>query len=216
MTEQQRAFVLLKLHYDTSSSLSELLNKEMQNFGLSENEKQAEQNSIETLFYAGIKNLNENQFKNFLKTIDDNKYNKKEVLKKLFFYEIDEEYHENILKFFEYYRSSNKSIDVGDLDESFRGVQVATRDNFNTIINQGYTGDWVIKPENIKPFRIQIASMNDNGHFPRGWYINADITDIQPVTYDEQVRHRIFITNAVLVNTGNRNVKFNMNPVKYI
>ncbi len=58
--------------------------------------------------------------------------------------------------------------------------------------------------------------MNDGGVFPRGYYLNADIADIQPIQYNDQIRYRVFITNPVIINTGNRNVRFNLNPVRYI
>ena len=95
-------------------------------------------------------------------------------------------------------------------------VQVASRDNFNTIINQGWTGDWDLTPEYIEPRRVQVASMNDNGAFPRGCYLNADIIDMRPIQYPDKIRYRLFIANPVIINTGNRNVRFTSNPVRHI
>lgn len=102
-----------------------------------------------------------------------------------------------------------------NLDAVFRGVQVTSRDNFNTIIEQGWTGDWDFQPANLHTQRVQVASMNETGPFPRGYYLNADITDIQPIVDDNGVRHRIFIANPQIINSGNRNVKFIANPVSY-
>ena len=93
---------------------------------------------------------------------------------------------------------------------------MATRDDFNKILIDGYTGDWVVSPANIYPFRIQIASMNETGNYPRGYFINADIDRIDEVYWGQQLRHRIFIKNAKIINSGNSNIKFNMNPVSYI
>ncbi len=78
--------------------------------------------------------------------------------------------------------------------------------------------DWGLDTytDNIEPKRIQIASMNDSGNYRRGCYMNADIIDIKPITHGDQIRYRVFISNPIIVNTGNRNVRFNLNPVKYI
>ena len=119
------------------------------------------------------------------------------------FYEIKQEYQDKIILFLEDNSISNESFDVGDLDTDFKGVQVATNDDFNMILNRGWTGDWVLSPSSINPRRIQIASMNEAGNFPRGYYINADIINIEPINYGEQIRYRVFILNPVIVNTGN-------------
>ena len=58
--------------------------------------------------------------------------------------------------------------------------------------------------------------MNETGTFPRGYYLNADIVRVEPIKYGDQIRYRVFISNPVVINTGNRNVKFNVNPVRYI
>ena len=216
MTRQQRAYLLMQLHSTVSSERAERLNSEILNLGVAQNEIQTQLLNIETAFNNGIRNLNSNQLNNLLKLVQQNGLRKEDIQRRLIFYEINEEYHEDIIQFFEDYIQSEESIDVSDLDKDFRGVQVASRDNFNKIINQGWTGDWVLTPENIEPRRIQVASMNDEGIFPRGYYLNADIIDMQPIPYDDQVRYRIFIANPIIINTGNRNVKFNLNPVRYI
>ncbi len=216
MTGHQRAFLTLLLHETPIANRVELMNSEIKNFGLSESEIQVEKYNIEKLFNLGIKNLNTNQLNNILKLINENNFIRDDIIKRLTFYEINQDYHDNIVQFFEYNVEANEMIDVDNLDNEFKGVQVATRDNFNTVLNQGWTGDWILTPENIEPKRIQIASMNDTGNFHRGYYINADIRDIQPISYRDQIRYRIFIDNPVIINTGNRNVRFNLNPVKYI
>jgi hypothetical protein len=216
MTRQQRAYLLYILHGTPIANRSGVLNSEIQNFGLPENEVHDESNRITNVFNFGIKNINTNQLSNILKLTHADKFSQDIIKKRLVFYEINQEYHNNILQFFEDYIDANAMIDVGNLDNKFKGVQVATRDNFNTVINQGWTGDWILTPDNIEPKRIQIASMNDSGNFPRGCYINADIKDIRPVVYGGQIRYRVFISNPIIINTGNRNVRFNLNPVKYI
>jgi hypothetical protein len=216
MTPHQRAYLLMQLHKTLSNQRTEVLNSEISNFGLTEIRKQKEIEEIEKCFKNGIGNLNSNQLSNLLKIAQEKDLNDTDIKTKLGFYEIAEEYNNNILEFFQDYIRSNKEIVVDKLDKNFKGVQVATRDNFNAVINQGWTGDWDLQPENIDPKRIQIASMNETGSFPRGSYINADIIDIKPIQYGSKIRYRIFISNPVIINTGNRNVKFNNNPVRYI
>jgi len=216
MKGQQRSYILMLLHSLPERERYERLNSEMRHLGISDIHFQKELLDIEDVFNNGIKKLNSNQLNNILIQIQQNGVNMNYISQRLDFFEIDKKYHENIIQFFQEYISADKIIDVGDLDAEFRGVQVASRDNFNTIINQGWTGDWVLTPENIDPLRVQVASMNNNGIFPRGYYLNADIIDIQPIQYKGQIRYRIFITNPIIINTGNRNVKFNLNPVRYI
>lgn len=216
MTGQQRAYILMLLHSLPHSERQYRLTSEIRHIGFSDNDLETELSNIENDFKNGIGSLNPNQLNNILIQTQQTGGNPDEIKRRLNFYEIKEDYHENILQFFHDYIQSEKPIDVGDLDTEFRGVQVASRDNFNTIINQGWTGDWVLTPENIEPRRVQVASMNNNGVFPRGYYLNADIVDIQPIQSVDQIRYRIFIANPVITNTGNRNVKFNLNPVRYI
>jgi hypothetical protein len=76
-----------------------------------------------------------------LKELILNKTSEAEIINKLNYYQINFEYHSSILIFLESYSTTTKSIDVNDIDLDFEGVQVATRDDFNMIINNGYTGD---------------------------------------------------------------------------
>jgi hypothetical protein len=39
---------------------------------------------------------------------------------------------------------------------------------------------------------------------------------IDEVYWGQKLRHRIFIKNAKIINSGNSNIKFKMNPVSYI
>jgi hypothetical protein len=82
-----------------------------------------------------------------------------------------------------------------------------------------------LSPENIIPKRVQIASMNKDGAYPRGWYINADIIDMQPFQYQTkskneeisfETRYRLLIDNHQLIYSGNPNIKFKQNSVAYI
>lgn len=216
MTERQRAYLLMLLYSLPISNRHERMISEIKHFGLSDIDLQAELINIENSFTNGVHNLNANQLNNILTQVRQNGVNPEIIIKRLEFYEINKEFHENIIQFFQDYTQTYEPIDVGELDAEFRGVQVASRDDFNTIINKGWTGDWDLNPDNINPKRVQVASMNDDGAFPRGCYLNADIIDIQPIQYPDKIRYRLFIANPVTINTGNRNVKFIAQPVRYI
>lgn len=207
MNKIQKSSLLLQLHTKNEEEISNVLN------GLSEEDSLI----LNHVYNNGIKHLNANQLKNILNQIDENhQHNQNDIKSRLNFYEISEQYFENIMSFFEGYKLSLEPICVEDLDEGFRGVQVATRDDFNKILADGYTGDWVLSPENIETRKVQIASMNETGNYPRGYFINADIKKIEQVYKRTQLRHRIFIENPKIIHSGNNNIKFNINPVRYI
>lgn len=216
MTAGQRAYLLMLLFSVPRNDRNERLSSEMTHFGLSDSELQLEQINIESAFNNGIRHLNLNQLNNILSKMPQNGVTPDYIRRRLEFFEINKDFHENIIQFFQDYVQVGESIDVGDLDPEFHGIQVASRDNFNTIINQGWTGDWDLNPENIDPRRVQVASMNDDGAFPRGYYLNADIIDIKPIQYPDKTRYRLFIANPVVINTGNRNVRFISQPVRHI
>ena len=215
MTAQQKAFLLKLLHSLPANERHESLNSEIRNLGLLENDLQGAVLDIEKAFIHGIRNLNTKQLDSLLTTVQ-NEFNISEVKRRLSYFEIDESFHENIIQFFQDHIQASQPIDVEDLDLKFKGLQVASTDDFNTIINQGWTGDWAFNPENITIKRVQVASMNETGQFPRGYYLNADIRKIQPINYDGKTRYRIFIENTIITNTGNRNVRFIAQPVRYI
>ncbi len=216
MKNKQIANVLYKLHGDKTTNIDEVLDEELSYFNLNSPQKLKFHSEINQKFLNGIKHLNQNQLSNILEKTNFSGFDEEMIKSRLKFYEIDKMYFEEILSFFKDYIASSVAIDVSDIDDEFKGVQVASRDDFNRIINQGWTGDWVITPSSVKHNRVQVASMNETGRFPRGHYLNAEIEDISPIEYGDQTRYRIFISNPVIIDSGNRNVKFNLNPVKYI
>jgi hypothetical protein len=216
MTAQQKAYLLRLLHTLPFIDRPSRLLTEISHFGISQNEMQSSVLEVENLFEKGIGNLNSNQLNNLLTFTQGNEVSHENIKRKLDFYEVDKKYQSHILEFLRDFTEANVSVDSGDLDKQFRGVQVASRDNFNTIINQGWTGDWDLNPNNIDPRRVQIASMNEDGLFPRGYYLNADIIDIQPIQHFDSIRYRLFIANPEIINSGNRNVKFIAQPVRYM
>ena len=171
MTRQQRAYLTNLIFCTPAEKRTAVLETEIKNFGIQQSEIQSEIENIFNFYNQGIKNTNLKQLSNLLDLIKDNEFNKFKIKDKLDFYEVKEEYQNQIILFLEDVLLSNMIVDVGDLDIEFKGVQVATNDDFNMMLNRGWTGDWVLAPENIKPRRIQIASMNESGNFPRGCYI---------------------------------------------
>lgn len=218
INKKQRALLLLELHVQNNNKESDkLINDSFLEFGLfDENQINSEKEIILLKYKTGIKNLNKNQLNNLLNLIIENNYSETDIKNKLKFYDINKDYHLNILEFFKDFEEANKIIYVDKLDDNFKGLQVATRDSFNEIIKLGWTGDWIISPESLRTNMIQIASMSETGNHTRGSYINAEILKIEPKDYNGQTRYRIFINNPIIINTGNRNIKFNNNPVKYI
>lgn len=215
MTTSQKVYLLFKLHSIPESKRNEFLHIEMKNFALTENEIEIEYNNVLSEFNSSIGILNSKQFENLIGE-EQIKHDITNIRRRLGIYEIKEDYQENIVFFFQNFAKANEAIDVNELDLEFKGIQVASRDNFNTIINQGWTGDWDLNPENISIRNVQVASMNDDGQFPRGYYLNAEIVKIEAINYPEKIRYRIFISNPKIINTGNRNVKFIAQPVRYI
>lgn len=215
MTEFQQVYLLSNLHSIPITKRNDFLISEMKNFALSNNEIQSESKNILSEFSNGIGSLNCKQFENLIKE-EQIKSDISNIRRRLGIYEIKKDFHENIVMFFQSYAKTNEPIDVSELDLEFKGIQVASRDNFNNIINQGWTGDWDLNPENIIIQNVQVASMNEDGQFHRGYYLNAEIIKIEPINYPEKIRYRIFISNPKIINTGNRNVKFIAQPVRYI
>lgn len=141
---------------------------------------------------------------------------KARLSERVLFYGGSEENVISILNFYEDYLEFAKGVQVEELDEDFSGVQIATRDNLIDIRNSGYTGYWKINPKRVRYARIQLASMAGEGSTPRGYYLNAEVDGIEPVKTNEGIRYKVKIKNAVIVNSGNPNVKFKRSPVTYI
>lgn len=216
MTEQQKHHLLALLHSKPFVERKKSIDSEIKHFGISEVNIESEISNVENEFANGIKNLNANQLNNLMERVQRNGLEIESLRERLFYYDISEDFHQNIFDFFHSYFQSYKPVDVGELDTEFKGVQVASRDDFNKIINQGWTGDWTLNPDNINPLRVQIASMNESGNFPRGFYLNADISKIEAIPYGQEMKYKLFISNPVIINTGNKNVKFIAQPVRYI
>ncbi len=138
------------------------------------------------------------------------------LTQRILFYGGNETIVTSILNFYEDYLLVANGISVTDLESDFSGVQIATRDNLIDIRNSGYTGYWKINPKRVRNARIQLASMASEGSTPRGYYLNAEVEGIEPVNTNEGIRYKVKIKNAVIINSGNPNVKFKRSPVTYI
>lgn len=212
----QKASLLKVLHATQQTQRAEVTNQQMHNYGLSQEEITVELLNIQNDFDNGIGNLNANQLESIFNLLK-NHSSEEAISQRLNFFEIDEAYQDNIIRFFNDYRLSYTPISVNDLETSFHGVQVATRDDFNSLIAQGWTGDWIIDPKRNIHNRLQIASFNDTGNYIRGWYINADIIKTVLIPNGtSKGKYEIHFTNPQIINSGNRNVKFRENPVAYL
>jgi hypothetical protein len=216
---------LLELLHSTNSDRREFTIKSiLPSYQISAANLDNQTQKVLELFNTGIANLNHNQLKNLI-DLTSKGFSGSSVINRLEFYQIESSFHQNILNFLENYKSITNAVEVSELDPEFEGVQVATRDSFDKILNDGYTGDWVLTPLKINPLRVQIASMNEEGIYKRGWYINADITLITPHQNEKidnkgniklQTRYRLHIANPEIINSGNPNVKFTERAVRYI
>ena len=77
--------------------------------------------------------MNPKQFDNLITIAKDKNLDENEIVNKLKFYEIDKIYQNYIIKFLKGYNQANKQIEVSKMDSDFKGVQVATNDDFNKI-----------------------------------------------------------------------------------
>lgn len=215
MTSVQTTSLLLILHATPKSSREALLNRKLNNIGMAAENIPTAKAEVMALFDDGIGKLNPQQLNNIIDDWSRN-HTSERVVDKLNYYGITEAAQHAILDYLEGYMVLSASLPVADMDTNFEGLQVATRDSFNKLLTDGYSGFWIINPDNVKPLRLQIASMNDNGPHPRGWYIQADISKFEEVEYEGQKRYVIHFTNAIAIDSGYRNIKFNQQPVTYI
>ena len=139
-----------------------------------------------------------------------------DIEKRMVYYGSAEESIAALVAFSQVYENYSKGLNVQDLETDFVGVQIATRDSLLDIRNQGYTGYWRLNPRRVKNRRIQLASMADGGPTPRGYYLNAEVVELEEVETNDGVRYKVVLANAVVKNSGNPNVKFNRTPVTYI
>ena len=136
-------------------------------FEISESDKEMAIQKILDDYKIGISNLNPMQFDNLIQIANNKILDEIKIVDKLNFYEVDKKHHNYIVDFLNGYHQSNKQIEVSKIDSNFKGVQVATNDDFNKILELGFTGNWVLDPNNVKPRRIQIASMSETGSYTR-------------------------------------------------
>lgn len=218
MNDIQKAYILNQLPQMPHQQRLDFVESQLHFFGLAKQEIKVSTREVMDEFENGLGTLLEKQFSTLKDRFNVAKNNHESLKIMLDHFEVNESSQKLILQFFDSLQKSQKEVDIIDLDDSFSGIQVVTDGDFNTILNQGWSGEWVVELGKIKSrgiTRIQIASMKDNGPFPRGFYINADIVNIVP-TPNMDGRYRFHFSNPQIINSGNRNVKFNQNPVRYI
>ncbi len=216
MTIKQHTFLILTLFKSNTNDLEKEISNLILDFEISESDIEMTKQKILDDYKLGVSNLNSKQFDNLIQIAKNKILDEIQIVDKLNFYEVDKKHHNHIVNFLKGYHQSNKQIEVSKIDSNFKGVQVATYDDFNKILELGYTGNWLLDPNNVKPRRIQIASMSETGSHTRGYYINADIEKMEPLVEQGKTRYRIYLKNPKIVNSGNRNIKFSNNPVRYI
>ena len=95
---------------------------------------------------------------------------------------------------------------------SFRGISIHTTDDLSTLINQGFTGDWVCKKTKAdQQKKLMVMSRTDRGHFFIADYIVAEETKSK----GKRKRYIIRFRNPVQKGKDMPGLKFNQNPVKY-
>ena len=75
MNTKQIAIVLYQLHIENNLNIEEVLNKKLDNFNLSSEEKLNYSDKLKTKYLNGIKHLNSNQLKNIISRINSDGYN---------------------------------------------------------------------------------------------------------------------------------------------
>ncbi len=194
--------------------------EKLSNFGVNPDETleiEELSSKLNYLYNQGLCVLSRSQFTRLSEIVKNDGYVEERIQRQLrVVFDIEEEYHPAIHDFYRKYSLMHKEIFVNDLCSGFTGVQVVTADNFNTLITQGFSGDWVLNPENVPGNYLQIASFSDSGLHPRGYYIIAIITDFMLVPNSDPKRYRIFFRDAQIIDTGNRNIRFNSNPVSLL
>lgn len=181
--------------------------------------KKIEANEITQMLLSEVAEMvgkfNDSQRSNILDMLA-RKESKDLIADRILFFGGSEENVKTILNFYDKYIEFAKGVQVDDLDGNFSGVQIATRDNLVEVCSAGYTGYWKINPRRIENARIQLASMAGEGPTPRGYYLNAEVDGVEAVSTNEGIRYKVKIKNAVIINSGNPNVKFKRSPVTYI
>lgn len=213
LSPSQVANVLSTLHNARISERLDLLKKEMLFFNLNPDDLLLETANVQTQFKNGIEKLNPTQLGNLIQILEEEgEAGLNKVKDKLRYYEVEDTYKENIVVYLRSYINSGKPISDVDLYQNFKGIQVATRDSFNKLLSQGFTGNWDFNPDNVIEMKLCIASMNDTGAYPRGYVILADIDRFE---MNENGRYLIYFSHPQIFNTGNRNVKFSQQAVRY-
>jgi hypothetical protein len=187
----------------------------LQDYALDESDRLIVQSSILQNLEVMFGRLNDLQRWNVLDMIKQ-MATPQDIDKRMAYYGSSDESIAAVVALSKAYENYSKGLKVNDLETDFVGVQIATRDSLLDIRNLGYTGYWRLNPRKVKNRRIQLASMAEGGPTPRGYYLNAEVVGVEEVETNDGVRYKVVLANAVIINSGNPNVKFNRTPVTYI
>lgn len=205
----------LKLIEYRKAEWTQKVSSVLQDYALDESDSLIVGSTILQNVEAMFGRLNDLQRLNVLDMIEQ-RSTAQDIEKRMAFYGSAGESVAAVVALSEAYGNYSKGVKVEDLETDFVGVQIATRDSLLDIRNLGYTGYWRLNPRKVKNRRIQLASMAEGGPTPRGYYLNAEVVEVEEVETKDGVRYKVVLANAVIKNSGNPNVKFNRTPVTYI
>jgi hypothetical protein len=105
--------------------------------------------------------------------------------------------------------SANKEVHITELDKDFSGLQICTEINLNTLMSNGFSGDWKINVKRAAACGyLRVFSLTD-----RSLFFIARITGFEPLPNG---KYKILFADADLQRHEFKNIKFNRNVVRYI
>ena len=99
------------------------------------------------------------------------------------------------------------------LAPTFTGLSIHTDNNLTDLVNQGYTGDWVLNKKKA-PLQDKIMVIS---RINMGEYFIASIVDIKEVnSKGKSKRYQVFFERPLKYQRNTDTLKFNQNPIKYV
>lgn len=215
LSENQYVGAILKLIESRKVDWDQRVSSVLQDYSLSESHSLIVRSSILQDVEVMFGRLNDLQRMNVIDLIKQ-RATPPDIEKRMAYFGSSAESVASVVAMSEAYGNYAKGVKAEDLETDFIGVQIATRDSLIDIKNAGYTGYWKLNPNKVKSKRIQLASMSEDGPTPRGYYLNADVVEVEEVETNDGVRYKVVLANAEIKNSGNPNVRFNRAPVTYI
>lgn len=105
--------------------------------------------------------------------------------------------------------NSNKKVTITELDKEFKGLQVCTENNLNTLMSDGFSGAWKIDAHRASACQyVRVFSLTD-----RSLFFIAKISGFERLPNG---KYKILFTEADLQRHEFRNITFTRNVVRYI